>query len=228
MPAVTARAADCDNQFGGGGQVPPTIPLHLVPGWDAESGPAWVSTSSSSSSSSPRTVSQPSPSPGTSWPPATGVGPGEHLENIWILLALAARETGLGRSYFYKVVGEGAAGPPHPMGLGRCRERGQDAAQPCREQPASPGSTRRPKNPAGKHPPRPRREGAGSGPSGAGKDPANFSGASGEGIGLGRQPWPDPPQPQHRFCRLLQPPRHAGPPLARRVPPPPHCAPGSV
>lgn len=25
---------------GGGGQVPPTIPLHLVPGWDAESGPA--------------------------------------------------------------------------------------------------------------------------------------------------------------------------------------------
>lgn len=40
MPAVTARAADGDNQFGGGGQVPPTIPLHLVPGWDAESGPA--------------------------------------------------------------------------------------------------------------------------------------------------------------------------------------------
>lgn len=182
---------------GGGGKCPPPSPCTLSQAGMQSQGPqqGWVS--ASSSSSSPRTVSQPSPSPGTSWPPATGVGPGEHLENIWILLALAARGTSLGRSYFYKVVGEGAgegaAGPPHPMGLGRCRERGQDAAQPCGEQPASPGSTRRPENPAGKHPPRPRREGAGSGPSGAGKDPANFSGASGEGIGLGRQPRPDPP-----------------------------------
>lgn len=32
-----------------------------------------------------------------------------------------------------------------------------------------------------------------------------------------------PPQPQHHFCRFLQPPRYAGPPLARRVPPRRHA-----
>lgn len=73
------------------------------------------STSSSSSSFSPRIISQPSPS--ASWPPATGMGPGEHLENIWILLG-----TGLGRSYFYKAAregaGEGAAGAPAPCRAG--------------------------------------------------------------------------------------------------------------
>lgn len=94
----------------------------------------------------PRTVSQasssPSPSPSTSWPPATG----EHLENIWILLALAAGgEPAWEGAIFIKLPRRGQWGPaPRGAGLGG----GQDAAQPrgsCR----IPGEQRPARSPAG-------------------------------------------------------------------------------
>lgn len=94
----------------------------------------------------PHTVSQASsslsPSPSTSWPPATG----EHLENIWILLALAAGgEPAWEGAIFIKLPGRGQWGPaPHGAGLGV----GQDAAQPggsCR----IPGEQRPVWSPAG-------------------------------------------------------------------------------
>lgn len=66
VPAAPGEAAD-----------PHSVPQR---GWD------------SSSPSSPA----PFPSPGPSWPPATG----EHLENIWILLALVGRGIGLGKELF--------------------------------------------------------------------------------------------------------------------------------
>lgn len=121
----------------------------------------------------PRTVSQASssPSPSPSWPPATG----EHLENIWMLLALAAGgEPAWEGAIFIKLPGRGQWGPaPRGAALGL----GQDAAGAA----ASPGSSGRPRVQR-EHPPG---SGRGVTAGGAGKHPANFSGA-GKGIGSGR------------------------------------------
>lgn len=112
----------------------------------------------------PRSVSQPRPilapshrrTSGKHLDPAGAGGAGDWPGKGAIFVKLMER--GLGR---------GRRGPPTP----RVRQR-------CGEKPASPGSTHRPQ-PSREHPPRSRREDAGSGPGGAGKDPANFSGTMG-------------------------------------------------
>lgn len=119
--------------------------------------------SAASSASGPRAVSQPQHIP------ASSHQRGEHLENIWALLVLGAWGTGLGRSYFYESAGTGLGGGSGSGG--RMRPSPAGSSRVPGEPPPSP---RRPKSPVGN-----------IRPGGAGKDPANFSGARGRELAGG-------------------------------------------